>query len=414
MEGKGLIKEKCIAGKEYQICLECKEQSAWIENGYFGEISIEKSALFCAKVKNIDTGEYKNIYSDSAWENVRVNRHGDTIKLYFTNPEGISKLLFVVSGIYDEVGISWSVEVINDNCKWSVIEVNYPIPLLRASYFDLFVPDGSGIVIENAGKNGYSSQHRYPGGFICMQYYAVYGKNSGIYIGVEDGEGAVKNFKASAGDEQAVIEATFYGINSSAPANSFSLGGHIRWQFIEGDWYDATMLYADFVRTKANWMPHIEQDGRTDTPERFKNVPFWVSDYIPNSPSQGNNKPMKLSAGSDLYDKNYWVDAVIELQEKLQVPIAYHVYNWHKIPFNIEYPHFLPAKEDFIEGAKKLREHPIYILPYINAGSWEMHDAEMGHEINFENTGKRGAIIQENGDFDIEIYPQKTLKGVLL
>ncbi len=403
--------KKCIKGLKYEIGLEVLSNAAWIENGYFGDISIEKCALFQARIKNVDNGECREIQSDSFWKKIIIKHQKNMIAMYFSDPEGIPELMFVVKGSYDLKGISWSVEVINDNSQWSVMEVTYPIPLLRAEFFDLFMPVACGLVVENAGKREYKVQTNYPGGALCMPYFAVYGKQSGVYIGVEDGEGAVKNFKVIAGEDQVAITAAFYGTNGSMPANSFSAFGNCHWQYIEGDWYDATMIYADFVRSKAQWLPRIECDGRSDTPKHFKEIPFWVSDYIPNSLSQGDNKPTSLSAGSDRYDCNYWIDAVISLQEKLQVPIAYHVYNWHQIPFNIEYPHFLPAKPEFIEGAKKLREHPIYVLPYINGVSWEMHDAEMGHVMNFENKGKFGAVIREDGSFSIENYPQKTVKG---
>ena len=41
---------------------------------------------------------------------------------------------------------------------------------------------------------------------------------------------------------------------------------------------------------------------------------------------------------------------VSKLKERLGTPVAYHVYNWHEIPFNIGYPHFLPARKTAREG----------------------------------------------------------------
>lgn len=407
----GCVKEYHISGNQYQTTIKWNDKTAWIADGYFGDIALEEGSLFRACIKDVKSGEKKTITSESIWKSVRVKDHGHILDIRFSEPEGIAELMFAVKGVYDEKGISWSIDVINDNPEWSVMEVDYPTPLMKADYFDMFVPSGSGLEIKDAGKVGFSEDAGYPGGKLCMSYFAVYGKKSGIYIGIEDGQGSVKYLQMKAAENRAVFKATFYGPGGSQPSNTFSVCGCSRWQHIEGDWYDATMLYAHFVRTKANWLPEIGEDGRTDTPRRFKKIPFWVADYIPNSPSQGDNKPMRLSAGSDIYDKGYWVDAVIQLQEELGVPVAYHVYNWHEIPFNIEYPHFLPAKQEFIEGAKKLKEHPIYVIPYINSVSWESRDVEMGHEINFENVGAKEAIIRENGEFDMEPFPQKTVKG---
>ena len=406
-----------ITGTQYQVALTWNNHAAWIEGGYFGEVSVCKSSLFQATLRNTLTGQEVKLSSESWWQEICVISHDldrnrkKCIHFSFLNPETIPELTFLIKGIGDDTGISWTIEVANDNSQWSVMEVTYPIPLLQADYFDMFLPIASGLVVSDAGRKDYSYQNPYPQHEACMQYFAVYGKQNGIYLGIEDGRAAVKYFDVTTAQNQAHIKVIFYGIDGSLPANSFTVYGCSRWQFITGDWYDATLLYRDFVKNEANWLPEIDLNGRPDTPKRFKEVPFWVSDYIPNSPSQGDNKPLNLSAGSDKYNKDYWVDAVIELQKELDVPIAYHVYNWHQIPFNIEYPHFMPAKQEFIDGAERLRKHPIYILPYINAVSWEMHDGEMGHAINFDNTGIHGAVIKNDNTIKIVNYPQTTQSG---
>ena len=196
-----------------------------------------------------------------------------------------------------------------------------------------------------------------------------------------------------------------YGIGATLPANSFALPGSVRWQALDGDWWDAAKIYERFVKS-----PHgirgLPAAGRPDTDKTLRDLPFWICDYIPNSAYQGDNKPKTLSAGSDLYEPDYWVDAAIALQKELGTPIGYHIYNWHEIPFNLEYPHFLPAKRCFLEGLAKLHEHPIYVMPYINGVSWEQHDDIEGHAVNFANTGCRGACITENGEYRCQKYPQ--------
>lgn len=400
-----------IKGGTYRVDIGYSGSSSVIRGGSFGEIAIEECPVFSARLKNVDSGESVEISSKDVWKKVRLTQLGHTVKLNFSDPLDITEIGIDVKAVFDDIGISWYVEVQNDNPVWSVMNVTYPVPLLSGENFDLFVPHGCGFVVKDVGQSNFVYRRKYPGGYVTMQYLAAYGKNDGIYIGIEDGVGANKRFEIMGGDGRADAKITFFGVNASRAGNSFALSGPCRWQYVKGDWYDATLLYADFVKRSADWLPPIEADGRADTPRRFKEVPFWVADYVPNTPSQGDNKPMSLSAGSDRFDKGYWIDAVMELQKELDVPIAYHVYNWHEIPFNIEYPHFLPAKEEFVEGIKKLHERPIYVLPYINAGSWEIHDAEMGHEVNFENTGIHGAAITETGGLVIEKYPQTTLKG---
>ena len=71
-------------------------------------------------------------------------------------------------------------------------------------------------------------------------------------------------------------------------------------------------------------------------------------------------------------------NTAIALKKRLGTPVAYHVYNWHEIPFNINYPHFTPARETAKQGFDNLKEAGLYIFPYLNAVSWEMDDGDEG------------------------------------
>ncbi|MBR4949776.1 MAG: hypothetical protein IKZ25_03260 [Clostridia bacterium] len=391
-------------GDNYNLVIRKDEKGVYFEKGNFGEIEVLEGPIFSAVLQN---GEEKRELDSYFFKNAEIEKKENEIIIYFN----ISEITFIIRGKADNKGISFTSEVINNNENISVTDLTYTTPILFSEKFDLFEPSVCGRVVKDAGKRGYKKRGLYPGDLFCMEYFAVYGEKDGIYLGIEDADAAVKEISIQAGDKKAEFIINSPGINAGNAKNSFTLYGISRWEYIKGDWYDATMLYGDFVYKKAKWLPEIDLNGRTDTPKKFKELPFWVADYIPNSKSQGDNKPMNLSAGSDIYAPDYWIDAVIELKKELGVPLAYHVYNWHNIPFNIEYPHFMPAKDNFKEGLKRLKAEGIYVLPYINAVSWETRDGEMGHEINFENTGKHGAVIDKNGEMVVATYPQKTISG---
>ena len=399
-----------LAGEHFCVDIHVNEHAAYVASGYFGQIRLEEYRIFSAELKNCITNEKRVITSMCHWKKVSAEYNDKYIKIKFADPEDIQKVVLVVKGVKNNDGICWSVDVMNDNAEWSVLSVTYPTPLMRAEKFDFFVPLTCGRVIKDAGNKGYyrNSDDEF---LVRMHHFAVYGEQDGIYIGIEDGRSAVKRFIVEAKDQCADVHVDFFGINGGKPANSFSLYGVSRWQYFEGDWYDATMIYADFVYNKAEWLPEIGENGRLDTPEKFKEIPFWVYDYMPNSAYQRDNRPRSLTNSLVEKPEGYWYNAVIDLKRELGVPVAYHVYNWHEIPFNIEYPHFMPAKPEFNVGAKKLRENGIYVFPYINAMSWEARDFEAGHEVTFENTGKHGAVIKDNGDFNVAIYPQTTISG---
>ena len=123
------------------------------------------------------------------------------------------------------------------------------------------------------------------------------------------------------------VEVSFPAIGAGIAANSFSLYGCTRWQAFEGDWYDAALIYRNFVHKYAKWLPTVGKNGRDDTPNRFMEVAFWIADYIPNSLSQRDVRPMQLAAVSDRYPKDYWYTAPIELRRRLGV-----LYTTGKVP----------------------------------------------------------------------------------
>lgn len=396
--------------KNSKIDIKIENNSAVITGGHFGEIKLLETALFNMRIKNLESSENIFLSSNGSWENVKFSEQ-DNFKLFcFENPQNIDGITVFVKAEIKENSISWGVEVVNNNKDFSVMQITYPTPLMTADFYDLFLPLKSGKVRQNAGKCNIDHSYLYPN-HASMQYFAVYGKEDGIYIGIEDGKACSKRFSVKSSDDTCDIKADYFAEGGSLPSNSFKVSGMSKWQYLSGDWYDASLIYSDFVKREATWLPEIDENGRPDTAEHFKNMAFWISDYIPNSPSQGDNRPMSLSAGSDIYESSYWYKAPMLLQKELGVPVAYHVYNWHEIPFNIEYPHFLPAKEEFCAHAKELRENNIYVIPYINASGWEIHDAQTGHAVNFENTGCKGAAIKEDGSYVIENYPQITVNG---
>lgn len=395
----------------YSLSVEVGRHGVSVVGGTFRDITLLPAPLFSVRIKNISDNSSVTVDSSDRWDRVLMKEHKNDREWVFDMPCGISDIAVFLYAHFRESGIEWTQQVVNNNSEYSVMEITYPTPKMTAERFSLFVPQNSGFVVEDAGKNPIFEESYYPGWKISMQYFALYGKTGGIYIAAEDGKAATKQFRCKTQNDLCELNITFPAIAAGRAANSFEPFGKCRWSSFEGDWYDATLLYSDFVHKEANWLPEIDENGRPDTPERFKEVPFWVSDYIPNTPYQRDNKPMNLSAGSDVYSKDYWYQAPIALQKELGVPIAYHVYNWHEIPFNIEYPHFMPAKKEFKEHIAELQDNSVYVLPYINAVSWEMHDDEGEHDITFKNTGCRLGALQEDGSYGMGLYPQTTKSG---
>lgn len=397
-----------ISKENYYIMLTSSDSCVYVE-GRFGEIGISRTPITGLLLRR--TADANETRISEGFGRVAIMPEGDCVTVSLSEPAGIPGIAVIVRCAADETGVSWQVDVANDSEEYSVMEVSYPMPAVYAGYFDLFQPGSCGRVTKDAGRKNIADERYYPEHLMCMPYFAVYGKNNGIYFAVEDERAAVKRFTVSTDDGKALFTADFLGINATRPHNSFSAYGRARWQYFKGDWYDATLIYAGFVHKYASWLPPVGKDGRPDTPDKYKDIPFWVSDYIPNSARQGGNMPMVLGYGSDSVPENYWYDAVIKLQKELNVPIGYHVYNWHEIPFNIEYPHFWPPKAAFRKGLAELKKHSVYVMPYINGVSWETRDGDAGHECSFEKTGIHGGTLDKNGRLVTEEYPQTTVSG---
>ncbi len=427
-----------IEKAEFSVSFDITATSCRISGGHFYDVALRECDLFFATVSNPATGDTKKLSSSSVWESVTCRAYGDTYSFAFTNPEGCGDIVFFCNAVADETGMTWRCEVENDSKEWSVEGISYPSPLVAAASLDFFNPAYAGLFHRDTAKKPIFYNTTYPSTHATMQYFAFSAQRGGLYLGYHDPDACVKQIIATAGDyredigvhdgyyeisdlkkqipvatkeDEGFVYTVFPAINAGAVENSFTVAGEMRWQAFAGDWYDATQIYTAFVETYAKWLPAIDENGRPDTAEKFKEIPFWITDYIPNSPEQLEARPMVLGAVSQLYDKNYWFEAPIELKEKLGVPVAYHVYNWHKIPFNINYPHYTPARDEFFRGAEKLKAAGLYLMPYINAVSWEEKDADEGFAINFRDIGHKGATVKRDGSYCRSEYPQVKRDG---
>ena len=145
----------------------------------------------------------------------------------------------------------------------------------------------------------------------------------------------------------------------------------------------------------------------------MQDIPFWVMDWVPQDSEDGEPIPTNLRTDSDEVKPEDWYENVIRLQKFFGVPIGYHVYNWHKIPFNNDYPHFLPAKDSFMKGLSEPKQHDIRIMPYINALLWDTKDRG-NSDFEFESIGRAGSVKTESGDPIILRFESRETDGKLV
>jgi len=357
--------------ESWTLTLGYSDRSIRIHEGQFGEMEIASGALFSSSVRGPD-GASVSADSTVKWDSVSVTYGEDTVVITLSTPNEVEGITVEVTGDADEKGISWHTKVKNESSTHTVMNISYPTPAMKSDEINVFLPERSGRVIENAHEVGCSMALDYPGHLLSMPYFAFWGETSGIYLGVHDPDGSMKSFSAHVSGSRAGLTATFPAIGAGNAGNSFDVGGYMRWEAIEGNWYDATLLYADFVHNHAKWLP---EKGRPETDEKFKEIAMWLVDY---------------THSTDL-------EAALMLRERMGYPIAVHAYSWHEIGFDTYYPHFLPAKSNTVDRFTQLREAGIYVMPYINGVSWGTLDGSQGYEVNYDNTGKDGVAVYPDG-----------------
>jgi hypothetical protein len=148
------------------------------------------------------------------------------------------------------------------------------------------------------------------------------------------------------------------------------------------------MIYREFVTNQPSWM--ASEPVRRDIPEWLLKMPHWWLDSV------------------DADGK--YVDTMIKATEDIGVPCAVHLYNWHRNPFDNDYPHFFPAKDVFLNTFTRLQEHGIRVMPYINGRLWDICD-KGAEDWLFTSEGKAGASKNPDGSVITESYGSKEADG---
>ena len=396
------MRELLFEGKNYTLAINKTANGAMISGGRFGALAVGSTTLFTLQLRNLATREELTLTSLEGWRTVRLDRREGYARALLCSPDCGIDLSMTVEIRADGTGVQLDLHVSNTDERFSVLEVGYPMPQIKNDVFDLFVSSGPGRVVPDVRHSDFTYRRIYPSLHCCMQYIACFAEGDALYVGHHDVEARTKYYDISGAEGR--IAASYPAECMGLGANSFTVRGGVRWEYLRGDWYDVAMRYARFAEA-ASWMPEIGSYGRPDTPDYFKELPFWIMDFMPNIPEQGNNMPERLRYAVNT-DKDAWWREGIRMREALGVPCGYHVYNWHKNAFNIDYPHFLPAKDDFAAGVRRLQAAGVYVAPYINASSWESRDCAPSEAESFAVAGIRAAAKDKDGKYIPKVYPQ--------
>ena len=385
----------------------------------------DRAAFFECVLRKTGTQEDVSITSETGWTQVEIDAaEGD--KPFAVRWSGAKNLGPEAAAIRVKASasldssksrISWdlAVETGEDQKTWALRRVAFPQVALAdlGAESELLFPSAAGEVKRNpcAKKANYAGL--YPGGWsLSMQLMAYYGSDSqakavpGLYFSMHDPLGATKTISAKARSDgrSLVLKFDHPAEDMDRAGNGFSLSGRAVWQLLRGDWFDAAMIYREWV-AEAEWYPQLAPEGRADTPQWMRELPVWIISGLDGKTGERWGLYGKAGGSPEAV-----MPDVERFAETVGVPVGFHWYNWHEIPFNDDYPHYFPAKPGFAEAVARLQEKDIYVMPYMNGRLWDSHDRGV-EDFQFTSVALPAAAKDEAGQPFFETYRSKQADG---
>ncbi len=356
--------------------------------------------LFRITLRNAETKQLETITAQRGWQHVTVERTTpETLSLHWRNPDNqaLGALAVTARAQADAANsaVRWQLSVSGQSAPWSLWRVVFPQLEVIAPGNDsvLLIPRGPGEEQHGVWQRAFTFQGVYPSGWMSMQFMAAYDRQShtGLYWAIHDPMGGTKDLSAKSlpSSQSLVLAADMPVPDMGQPGNGFQLSGEAVWQAFAGDWFDAAVIYRNWVRQHARWYPSLGHEGRADTPAWMRELCVWAQ-----------------TGGTAAACANQ----VQRFAEFLGVPVGFHWYSWHQIPFDNDYPHYFPPADDFAEGVRKLHESNVYVMPYINGRLWDTRD-QGTQDSEFTRRALPAATKDENGAPYTEAYGSKESDG---
>ncbi|NUQ62422.1 MAG: hypothetical protein HUU20_08030 [Pirellulales bacterium] len=355
--------------------------------------------LFAVAMRHAKTKEEVQLKADSGWKQVDIKADGPAVEIRWAGPadERLRGVAVVATAAPDASAgaIRWRLRVENPSDPWSVWRTVFPQLSIAELAGDakILAPQAAGVVQQGVWQRNYRFGGTYPGGWTSMQFMAAYDEKeqTGLYVATHDPWGSTKDLLAQSNpaDRTLVLSFDHPAPDMGVAGNRFELPGEAVWHLLRGDWYDAAVIYRDWVRSEARWYPKLGGDGREDTPRWMRELPAWAL---------GGGSPKEC------------VEAVKEYGRFLGAPVGFHWYSWHQIPFDNDYPHYFPTKDGFTEAVADLQKSGVYVMPYINGRLWDTRDRGV-EDFEFTRLARAAATKDEGGEPYLESYSSKESDG---
>jgi hypothetical protein len=356
--------------------------------------------LFEVTLRHCKTKEQVRLTADAGWRSTKFTRpERPGLRIEFRDPQDPQLDDVWVTARADcnapHNALSWTLDVHTKGTPWSVWQVTFPqiaVAELGAEG-QVFFPRGAGEVQRSVWRRSFQFSGRYPSGWTSMPFLAAYDgdASTGLYFAMHDGQASTREIRVASrpADRALVLALEHPAPDMGLGGNDFQLGGTAVMQLLRGDWFDAATVYRDFVRERAAWYPKLSAAGRADTPLWMRELSCWA-----------------LSGGAP----QDCVEAVKAFQKYVGVPIGFHWYNWHQIPFDNDYPHYFPTKKGFTDAVRDLQTSDVHVMPYINGRLWDTRDKGL-EDFEFTSIARAAASKNDNGEPYTEMYGSQETDG---
>ena len=267
----------------------------------------------------------------------------------------------------DGVSAEWRISVANRSKVWGLAEVEYPIirHVVASNTASALLPLGNtgGRLYER-----YCEGHNllYPHGTVPVQTLAFMKDGVGLQFTTLDGKSQHKSFNTRGFDMKIRYRCPDEGLPGAANAPDYA----VETAAFEGDWWVAAKRYRKWA-LKQQWASKGALKDRKDFCKRIGEVGYWMN---------GGRLSVK--------------DSLSALAKLLpDVPLGLHWYNWHKWPFDVNYPEMFPAKDGVKEVAAWMKENGVFCMPYINGSLWEDEIASFTNALPYTCKKPDGSYI---------------------
>ena len=241
-------------------------------------------------------------------------------------------------------------------------------------------PEGWGHFIQDPANADWlpSLYDTYPSLTWPMQFFAFENDEVGLYVGTHDPDARSKGMSVHTTDDEEGLgfHVDHYPEGMGTENDGLEIEYDVVLEVYEGDWYDAAQIYREWATDEPTWTdePVLEREG---TPEWLKEVSLWWA------PGFAEVVPWSEEREFGTAGFRATLPLLEAWDDRFDIPMGIHWFNWHEAPYDADYPDFLPARETFAETADTASELGYYNMVHANARfadphseAWEKYDLD--------------------------------------